>query len=216
MLIEVKKRYLINLVIITSLVLGLILVYAYGTSSPSTFGHSGGELDISVSPTVGGTPETKTIQDAVDNGYLGDRMTIFKVQNQPLIDATYMNVPNQWYIPATLPGPIPLNAKFAILYYQIEVSGLVAGVAGKTTCPSLVLSWSKSPPQSALGGDAQAYLYDNGVGPATGGHLTGKGEQIIVPLIPGTGTYSFKWAPTGPANPDYKCDYMIHLEGYII
>lgn len=222
MLIEVKKRYLITSVILLSLTLGLILVYAYGSnppSNPSVFGHDGKEVDISASQTVGGTPTAMTLQNAIDNYYLGDRMII--LQNQPIIDQTALGTaPNQWYIPATLPGPIPLNAKFAVLNYELQVSGLVPALAGKTSCPSVSLFWSSKTPQTVIQADVQTFLYNNGVGP-NGGYpayyLEGRKEQIVVPLIPGTGTFSFMWTAGGQViNPTYPCTYYFVLEGYIL
>jgi hypothetical protein len=51
----------------TFLVISLVLiliggVYAFGTSNPSTFGHSAGEVQISING------EAKTLQTAIDNG----------------------------------------------------------------------------------------------------------------------------------------------------
>ncbi len=60
--ITIKKRhaYLFSLIIV--LIGGILFVRGYGTSSPSIFGHSSGEVDVVINGA------TKTLQQAIDDG----------------------------------------------------------------------------------------------------------------------------------------------------
>src|SRR3972149_12103160 len=62
---QFSNRVLYSLITFLVLAIVSVGVYAYGTSSPSVFGHSAGEVDV----TVGGV--TKTLQAAIDDKSLG-------------------------------------------------------------------------------------------------------------------------------------------------
>lgn len=59
--INIKKEYLIILIVLTVIAAAL----AYGTNNPSEFGHSSGEVEV----TIGS--DTMTLQEAINSGRLG-------------------------------------------------------------------------------------------------------------------------------------------------
>ncbi|MDO8740238.1 MAG: hypothetical protein Q7J54_01545 [Candidatus Woesearchaeota archaeon] len=59
---NIAKKHLYILMAFVLAVAGIVLVIGYGTTTPDTFGHSGGELMV----TVGGV--AKTLQSAIDGG----------------------------------------------------------------------------------------------------------------------------------------------------
>lgn len=82
--VNLRKRYFVVFLAVALVLGGSLLAYAYGTSSPSTFGHSAGEVDV----TIGDTKYT--LQKAIDDNLIGGGsgssgsggFTNFKVYNQ--------------------------------------------------------------------------------------------------------------------------------------
>lgn len=66
--INLTNRWLYTFMAIGILAIISVGVYAYGTSNPSTFGHSSGEIDIDID---GDGTMDKTLQEAIDAGDFG-------------------------------------------------------------------------------------------------------------------------------------------------
>jgi hypothetical protein len=64
---NIKKKHFYVLVTLMTLLIGIVAVNAYGTSQPTEFGHSSGEIDVSFD---GGATHI-TLQEAINQGKLG-------------------------------------------------------------------------------------------------------------------------------------------------
>ncbi len=64
-IIKIEKRHVYVFVALVVLLIGIFVIRAYGSNIPSTFGHSAGEIDV----TIGG--QTKNLQQAIDSGNFG-------------------------------------------------------------------------------------------------------------------------------------------------
>ncbi len=65
-IIKIEKRHVYVFVALVVLLIGIFVIRAYGSNIPSTFGHSAGEIDV----TIGG--QTKNLQQAIDNKNIGN------------------------------------------------------------------------------------------------------------------------------------------------
>lgn len=68
--VKIEKRYAFMILGALIIIAGLIGVIAYGTNNPPVFGHSAGELDV----TIGGN--TYTLQQAIDQNLFGGSVQV--------------------------------------------------------------------------------------------------------------------------------------------
>ncbi len=68
--VKIEKRYAFMILGSLIVIAGLIGVIAYGTNNPPVFGHSAGELDV----TIGGN--TYTLQQAIDQNLFGGSVEV--------------------------------------------------------------------------------------------------------------------------------------------
>lgn len=57
--VNISKRYLFIIIAVIVIAAAIVGVIAYGTNNPPVFGHSGGEVDVTIGE------ETKTLQQAI-------------------------------------------------------------------------------------------------------------------------------------------------------
>ena len=64
--VNLKKKYFISIVVLLIVVAGIFFVYAFGGNSPSTLGHSAGEMEVIIGA------NTYSLQQAINVGLLGN------------------------------------------------------------------------------------------------------------------------------------------------
>lgn len=62
--VNIDKKYFLIIIAVIVVAVGIVYVIAYGTSNPPVFGHSSGEVDVTIGEM------TKTLQQAIDDGDL--------------------------------------------------------------------------------------------------------------------------------------------------